>query len=188
AGRILIKPMHETRALAILRAQDAGHAIDVPRCARTALHGKSHRLVEHKHLTVFVKRDRSQKGAILVRCRPVIAWRRRCNFQWRNAYSIPRLKARFGLGALPVYAHFAFANDALDVAERQTGKPCFEKPVDPHPGFVGTDSGGFHLDFAPDHARGCGRRWIASGKGERGVFSRAPGRSPRPAGPRVPPP
>src|SRR5262249_11724388 len=91
------------------------------------------------------------------RCRRVIAWRWRCNFQWRNPYGIPRLKPRFGLGALPIYAHFAFANDALDVAERQAGKPCFVKPVDPHPGFVGADGGGFHLAFASDHARGCGR-------------------------------
>ena len=81
----------------------------------------------------------------------------------------PALEPVLRVGALAVHAHLAFADDALDVAERQPGKPRLEEAVEPHAGFVGrtvtvctpvaTSAGGgarrrcgrgaFHLSSAP---------------------------------------
>ena len=47
------------------------------------------------------------------------------------------LEPVLGVDALAVHPHFAFAHDALDVAERQPGKPRLEEAIDPHAGFVG---------------------------------------------------
>jgi hypothetical protein len=40
------------------------------------------------------------------------------------------------IGALAVHAHLAFADDALDVAERQAWKARLEEAIEPHVGFV----------------------------------------------------
>jgi hypothetical protein len=43
----------------------------------------------------------------------------------------------FGIGALAVDAQLAFADDALDMGERQAGKARFQKAIDAHVVFVG---------------------------------------------------
>ena len=112
----------------------------------TTLHGQPHRLVEHQHVSVFVKDDRFEKGAVLLRRRRVIARGRCLHFQRRNAHRLPGFQARLRLRALPVHPYFAFADDPLDMAERQARKASLEVTIDAHAGFVGGDGDG--VDFA----------------------------------------
>ena len=56
--------------------------------------------------------------------------------QRRNADRLPGLQPVLGLRALAVHAQLAFADDALDVGERQPGKARLEEAVDPHAGLV----------------------------------------------------
>ena len=70
----------------------------------------------------------------------------------------PASSRAFGCAALAVHAHLAFADDALDVAERQAGKPRLEEAVDAHVVFVRRDGDGLH-------ARGELRRLAAAAGG-----------------------
>jgi len=64
--------------------------------------------------------------------------RRRCVYlQRRNANRLTCFKARLRLCSLAVHPHLAFADDALDVAERKTGKSRLKKTIDAHAGFIG---------------------------------------------------
>ena len=137
--------MHETRTLPVGAAQGAEHPVDVTRRAGAALHGKTHRLVEHHDVGVLEEHDRFQKGAILLRGRRIVARRRRFNFQRRNAHGLPGFEASLRLRALAIHPHLAFANDALDVAERQARKSRLEKAIDAHAGFIGRDGDGLDL-------------------------------------------
>src|SRR5580693_1997203 len=56
----------------------------------------------------------------------------RIEFQWRNANALPLLQPILAVGALAVDAQLAFADDALDVGERQAGKARLKKAVDAH--------------------------------------------------------
>ena len=76
----------------------------------------------------------------------------------RDAHGLASLQPRLRLRALAVHAHFAFADDALDVAEGQAGKARLEEAVDAHIVFVGRDGDGLH---AGGILRGLrrGHRW-----------------------------
>ena len=78
------------------------------------------------------KRMIVQEGSILLRGRCIVTRRRRFDFKRRNAHGLPGFKAGFRLRPLAVHPHLAFANDALDVAERQARKSRLEKAVDAH--------------------------------------------------------
>ena len=54
-------------------------------------------------------------------------------------------KPRLRLAALAVHAHLAFADDALDMAEREAGKARLEEAVDAHAVLVRRDGDGLHL-------------------------------------------
>jgi hypothetical protein len=58
------------------------------------------------------------------------------------------------IGALAVEPHFAFADDALDVTERQAWKSRLEKSIHAHPGFIGMDGDSFDLAVRPDRVLG----------------------------------
>ena len=105
--------------------------------AGAALHRKPHRLVEHQHVVVFVERDAFEEDAVLLRLRGVVARRGRRELERRDAHGLPPFQPRLRLRALAVHAHFAFADDALDMAEGQTGKARLEEAVDAHVVFVG---------------------------------------------------
>ena len=85
--------------------------------AGAALHGETHRLVEHQNVRILVECDRLQESAILLRRRRIIAGRRRFNFQRRDTHRLTGLEPRLWLRPLTIHAHFSFADDALDVAE-----------------------------------------------------------------------
>ena len=86
AGGVLVEPMHQARTLRVRCApQRAQHAVEVAHGAGAALHGKPHRLVEHQHVGIFVKRDRPDEGAVLLRLRRIVARRRRLELERRNA-------------------------------------------------------------------------------------------------------
>ena len=146
AGGVLVEPMDQPRALSIGAgpAQGAEHAVNVTRGAGAALHGEAHGLVEHHDVVVLVERDRFQEGAVLLRAGRVIARRRRFQLERRDAHRLAGREPRFRLGALAVHAHLAFADDALDVAERQARKTGLEEAVDAHVVFVGGDGDGLH--------------------------------------------
>ena len=126
--------MHEARALRVRvrPAQGAQHAVDMSRGAGAALHRKPHRFVEHQHIVVFVERDLFEKEAVLLRRRRVVARLGRVELERRDAHRLPCFEPRLRLGALAVHTHLAFADDALDVTERQAGKSRLEEAIDPH--------------------------------------------------------
>ncbi len=137
--------MHEARTLPVGAAQGAEHPVNVTRGAGAALHRKAHRLVEHHDVGVLEEDDRFQERAILLRGRCIVARRRRFDFQRRNAHGLPGFEASLRLRTLAVHPHLAFANDALDVAERQARKSRLEKAVDAHAEFIGRDGDGLDL-------------------------------------------
>jgi hypothetical protein len=118
AGSVLVEPVHQPRPLAVRITHHLQHAVEMTRGAGAALHREPHRLVEHKHVVVFVERDRFEKfaglfvGRVARRTRPGLI-----EAQRRNAHILPGLEPVFRLGALAVDADLAFADDALDVGE-----------------------------------------------------------------------
>ena len=124
--------MYEARTLPVRAPQGAKHPVNVTRGAGAALHRKTHRLVEHHDVGVLEEDDRFQERAILLRGRRIVARRRRFNLQRGNAHGLPGLEANFGLRPLAIHSHLAFANDALDVAERQAREARLEKAIDAH--------------------------------------------------------
>ena len=67
------------------------------------------------------------------------------SLQRRNPHALALLQPVLAIGALAVDAQLAFADDALDVGERQAGKARLEKAIDPHVVLVGGDDHGLHL-------------------------------------------
>ena len=61
-----------------------------------------------------------------------VARLRRIELERRDAHRLPGLQPVLGLRALAVHAHLAFADDALDVGERQPREPRLEEAVEPH--------------------------------------------------------
>src|SRR5436190_17420139 len=112
--------------------------------AAAALHCEPHRLVQHQYIVVFVERDRLDEGAILLAAGRVIARLRRLDLQRWDADRLPLKQPVLGLGALAVHPHLAFADDALDVAERQARKARLKETVEPHAVLVGGDGDGLH--------------------------------------------
>ncbi len=162
AGRVLVETMDQTRPLRVLarRRQRAEHAVDMVLGAGAALHGEAGRLVEHQHVVVLVEHDRLQKRAILLRLRGVFAQLGRLELERRNAQIVAGLDARLRLAALAVHPHLAFADDALDVTERQAGKFRLEETVEPHVVLVGGDGDGLdpgRLDRKFGHRSSSGK-------------------------------
>ena len=150
ARGVAVEPMHKARALALLVPQTVQHAVDMLDHAGAALHRKPDRLVEHQHVGVLVERNRLEECARLR-----ILFRTRRWFclepQRRDAHRLPGAQAILAVDALTVDAQLAFADDALDVGERETRKLRLQEPVDPHAGLVRRDR---HCLDA-----GCDRRW-----------------------------
>src|SRR5437879_6090816 len=72
-------------------------------------------------------------------------------FQRRNANALPLFQPVLAVGALAIDAQLAFADDALDVRERQAGKARLEKAIDAHVVLVsGHDDG---LNFCRQRRR-----------------------------------
>ena len=145
--------------------------------AGAALHGKTHRLVEHQHVGVLVKRDRLDEGAVLLRLRRVVARRRRFELERRDAQLLPGLEAILRLRALAVDPHLALADDALDVAERQAGKPRLEEAIDAHAVFVGGDADVLHAGRKLRWLCRC-HWWRRGRKSDRLLARRASGKGP----------
>ena len=112
--------------------------------AGAALHRKPHRLVQHQHVVVLVERDRLDEGAVLLVAGGVVARLRRLDLERRDADRLALLQPVLGLRALAVHPHLAFADDALDVAERQARIARLEEAVEPHAVLVGADGDGLH--------------------------------------------
>src|SRR6185369_10054322 len=74
----------------------------------------------------------------------VVARLRRRNLERRDADRLALLQAVLGIGALAVHPHLAFADDALDVAERQAREPRLEEAVESHAVLVAGDGDGLH--------------------------------------------
>ena len=123
---------------------DLEHAVEVARGAGAALHRKPHRLVEHQHVVVLVERDRFEEGAVLRRLGASSRGFGGSTLSGGMRTPGPPRSRSFGCGALAVHPHLAFADDALDVAERQAGKPRLEETVDPHAVLVAADVDGLH--------------------------------------------
>ncbi len=65
--------------------------------------------------------------------------------QRRNPHALAGLQTVLAVGALAVDAQLAFANDALDVGERQSGKARLQEAVDAHVVLVRRDDDGLDL-------------------------------------------
>ena len=155
--------MHQPRPLAGAVAERAEHAVDMLVGAGAALHREPHRLVEHHHVVVFVERDRLEEGAILLVLRRVGAGLRRIELERRNADRLAALEPVLGLRALAVHAHLAFADDALDVGERQPREPRLEEAVEPHAVLVAGDGDGLHAARLAAGGRSRGYRPTSGG-------------------------
>ena len=133
ARGLAIDAVHEARLLALGIAHHLEHLVDVPRHARAALHGKAGRLVEDEDVVVFVDRHLLQRlERLLRRVRELADDLRRIELQRRDADALPLLEAVLAVDALAVDAEFAFADDALDMGERQAGEARLEEAVDTH--------------------------------------------------------
>jgi hypothetical protein len=98
----------------------------------------------------------------------------RIKLERRDADALPLFDAILAVGTLAVDAQFAFADDALDVGERQAGKTRLQKTVDPHIVLVrGHDNG---LNFGGQRRRldgdllwlGHKRLWLGGTRRGRG--------------------
>ena len=146
ARRFPIQPVHQPRLLPLGVAHHFQHVVDISRDAGAALHRKPRRLVQHHDVGVleedhllqrlqcfgrsFGERARALRGVELER---------------RNANALAFFQPVLAVGALAVDAQLAFANDALDVGERQTRKTRLEETVDAHVVLVRGDDDGLNL-------------------------------------------
>ena len=116
-------------------AHDVEHAVHVARGAGAALHREPHGLVEDEDVGVLVERDRLEEGRrLLVGLRWPPASAR--DLDRRNADRLARLQSVLAVDPLAVHPQLAFADDAVDVGERQPREFRLEKAVDPHAGLV----------------------------------------------------
>ena len=103
------------------------------RGAGAALHRKPGGLVQHHDVGVLVQDHVLQRlQRLRRRFRELACGLGRIELQRRNANALPFLQPVLAVGALAVDAQLAFADDALDVGERQAGKARLEKAVDAH--------------------------------------------------------
>ena len=117
--------------------------------AGAALHREPHRLVEHQHVVVLVERDRlEERAGLLSASLRGVARLRRIELERRDAHRLPGLQPVLRLGALAVHPQLAFADDALDMGERQPRKAGLEEAVDAHAGFVAGHGDGLHAGLA----------------------------------------
>ena len=147
ARRFLVEPVHQARLLPLGVAHHFQHLVDVPRGAGTALHRKPCRLVQHHHVVILVKRHllqrRERLGCRLPR--DGAAARGASSFSGGMRTLCPSSQPVLAVGALAVDAQLAFANDALDVGERQAGKARLQKAVDAHVVLVRRHDHGLHF-------------------------------------------
>jgi hypothetical protein len=81
----------------------------------------------------FVQRDGFEERTGLLVLGGKMRWRfRLIQLERRNTHLLAHLEPVLRIGALAVQAHFAFADDALDMAERQAGESRLEESVEPH--------------------------------------------------------
>jgi hypothetical protein len=164
ARGLLVDPVHQSGFLSLGIAHHLQHLVDVARRAGTALHGKARRLVQHQHVVVLEQRHRLQRGQRLLRGLRQHARRLgRIEPQRRNAHALALLQPVLAVGALAVDAQLAFADDALDMGERQAGKARFEEAIHAHVVLIGGHDHGLHLcwelrlaprlSFCPDRRR-----------------------------------
>jgi hypothetical protein len=153
ARRVLVEPVDEPRLLARLVAQRLEQAVDVPLGARAALDGEAVGLVEHQHVSVLVKDDGAEEGAILVLARGAAGGGfRRVELQRGDADGLAGLETVARVHALAVHPQLALPDDALDVGEGELGEAGEEETVHPHPGLVRLD--GERLDAGGEGCRG----------------------------------
>ena len=133
ARGFLVEPMHQPRFLPLCVAHHFQHLIDMPRGAGTALHRQTGRLVQHHDVGVLIQ-DHVLEGLqrLRRRFRELANHLGRIELERRNADALAFFKAILAVGTLAVDAQLAFADDALDVRERQAGKTRLEKTVDAH--------------------------------------------------------
>ena len=141
-----VQPVHQPRLLALGVAHHFQHVVDISRDAGAALHGEARGLVQHHDIGVLIE-DHVLEG--LQRLgrgfRELARALRRIELERRNANALPLLDPVLAVGALAVDAQLAFANDALDVGERQARKARLEETVDAHVVLVGGDDDGLDL-------------------------------------------
>src|SRR5947207_2780780 len=102
------------------------------------------RKVEMRPCRGFVQHDRLEEIAGLFVLRRERRAFRLVELQRRNADLLAGFEPVLRVGAFAVHPHLAFANDALDVAEREPGKARLEEPIEPHVGFVARDRDRLH--------------------------------------------
>ena len=119
--------------MALRIAHHFQHLIDVTRGAGTALHRKPGRLVQHHDVVILIQDHVLQRlKRLRRRFREMTCSLGHIELERRNANALSFLQPVLAVGALAVHAQLAFADDALDVGERETWKARLEKPVDPH--------------------------------------------------------
>ena len=113
------------------------------------MHGQAIGFVQHHHVVVFEQGDGFQIGAGLEFFRRVLAQLRRLGFERGNAHALAGLQAVLRMHAPPAHTQLAFADHPLDMAERQTRKPCFQEAVNAHAVFVFGDDNILHAASKP---------------------------------------
>ncbi|MGY2936752.1 hypothetical protein ACVWZ6_006354 [Bradyrhizobium sp. GM6.1] len=91
---------------------------------------------------------------------------RRVELQRRNPDALALLQPILAVDALAVDAQLAFANDALNVGERQAGKVRFKEAIDAHVVLVGRHLDGLHLGRQQclDGLCRCSLFWFSFGR------------------------
>ena len=164
-----VQPVHQPRLLPLGVAHHFQHVVDVARDAGAALHREPRRLVQHHDVGVLEEDHVLERLQRLGRgFRELSRALRRIELQRRNANALPLLDPVLAVGTLAVDAQLAFANDALDVGERQAGKTRLEETVDAHVVLVGGDDHGLNLGRAAAAARAT----TFSGSGTKGFAAR----------------
>jgi hypothetical protein len=129
-----IEPVHQPRLLALDVAHHFQHVVDIARDTGAALHRQPLRLVQHHDVGILEQDHVLERLQCLLRGFGEASGRglRRIEPQRRNAHALSLLQPVLAVGALAIDAQLAFADDALDVGERQPWKACLEEAVDPH--------------------------------------------------------
>ncbi len=126
------------------------------RGAGAALHRKPGGLVQHHDVGILVQDHVLQRlKRLRRRFREMSCGLGHIEFQRRNPNALALLQPILAVRALAVHAQLAFADDALDVGERQAGKARLEKAVDAHVVLIRCHDNG--LNFFRQ------RRWLGDG-------------------------
>src|SRR5207237_9253237 len=102
----------------------------MPRGARTALHRKPCGLVQHHDVSILVQDHLLERLKRLGRRFREVPWGlRRIEPERRDAHALALFQPVLAVSSLAVHPQLAFADDALDVRERESWKARFEKAV-----------------------------------------------------------